>query len=183
MVEHLAAIHQCGSSGARRAIFQPACAGKKLPVRRGVVRLLGGSDLTICPKAIFCCGTNPVLIFFIAFAGLLGSVGSASAQGIFEALFGRWTGSDRVCRSSPANQSVRWTGKHPLRGRPVAYCVRTMRRTLFSDPAPWRNKPCAGVQLVLPRQAQPRFTTAEQHRPCGRHRRQALRRAQHRFRV
>jgi hypothetical protein len=110
--------------------------GKPFFSRHGLVRscqcagewraCFGGSDLTIRRKTIFCCGTNPVLIFFIAFAGLLGSLGSASAQGIFEALFGRWTGP--TAYADPHPQINPFGGRESTRSEgagSVAYCVRT----------------------------------------------------------
>jgi hypothetical protein len=68
------------------------------------------------------CGTNYFLILAIAVASLLASPGPASAQNLFEALFGRWTG--------PTAYADPQAAVNPFGGREnegtgsVAYCVR-----------------------------------------------------------
>ncbi len=89
---------------------------------------LGGADLTIrrktSLKTTLGCDTKSLLIFAIAVASLLGSIGSASAQNLFEALFGRWTGP--TAYADPQAQFNPFGGRdsaHEGTGS-VAYCVR-----------------------------------------------------------
>jgi Protein of unknown function (DUF2865) len=78
--------------------------------------------LSIRRKTSLCCGSNSILIFATLVASL-GLAGSASAQNILEALFGRFIGptayADPQGQISPFGGSTRYEGTGS-----VTYCVR-----------------------------------------------------------